>query len=95
MQTVKINNLTKTFNKITAIDNLSLEIEKGKITGLIGADGAGKTTLIRLIIGLLLPDSGNIEVLRLNPFTQKPELVSKIGYMPQKFGLYEDLKSAL
>ena len=91
MQTVKINNLTKTFNKITAIDNLSLEIEKGKITGLIGADGAGKTTLIRLIIGLLLPDSGNIEVLRLNPFTQKPELVSKIGYMPQKFGLYEDL----
>lgn len=91
MQTVKISNLTKTFNNLTAIDNLSLDIEKGKITGLIGADGAGKTTLIRLIIGLLLPDSGNVEVLGLNPFTQKPELVSKIGYMPQKFGLYEDL----
>lgn len=58
MQTVRISNLTKTFDKTTAIDNLSLEIEKGKITGLIGADGAGKTTLIRLIIGLLLPDSG-------------------------------------
>lgn len=91
MQTVRINNLTKTFNKTTAIDNLSLDIEKGKITGLIGADGAGKTTLIRLIIGLLLPDKGDIDILGLNPFTQKPELVSKIGYMPQKFGLYEDL----
>lgn len=91
MNTVTITNLTKTFNNLTAIDNLSLGIEKGKITGLIGADGAGKTTLIRLIIGLLLPDSGNVEVLGLNPFTQKPELVSKIGYMPQKFGLYEDL----
>lgn len=91
MQTVRINNLTKTFNKTTAIDNLSLDIEKGKITGLIGADGAGKTTLIRLIIGLLLPDKGEIDILGLNPFTQKPELVSKIGYMPQKFGLYEDL----
>ncbi len=91
MNTVTITNLTKTFNNLTAINNLSLDIEKGKITGLIGADGAGKTTLIRLIIGLLLPDSGNVEVLGLNPFTQKPELVSKIGYMPQKFGLYEDL----
>lgn len=91
MQTVKISNLTKTFNNLIAIDNLSLDIAKGKITGLIGADGAGKTTLIRLIIGLLLPDRGNVEILGLNPFTQKPKLVSKIGYMPQKFGLYEDL----
>lgn len=91
MQTVKIENLTKSFDNQLAIDNLSLNIETGKITGLIGADGAGKTTLIRLIIGLLLPDSGNIEVLALNPVTQKPDLVSKIGYMPQKFGLYEDL----
>lgn len=91
MQTVKIKNLIKTFGGTTAIDNLSLDIEKGKITGLIGADGSGKTTLIRLIIGLLLPDSGEIDVLGLNPFTQKNKLVSKIGYMPQKFGLYEDL----
>lgn len=80
MQTVKINSLTKTFKNITAIDNLSLDIEKGKITGLIGADGAGKTTLIRLILGLLLADSGEIKV-----------SASSTGYMPQKFGLYEDL----
>lgn len=91
MHTVQIKNLTKTFGRTTAIDNLSLNIEKGKITGLIGADAAGKTTLIRLIIGLLLPDSGEVSLLNLNPFTQKPNLVKKIGYMPQNFGLYEDL----
>lgn len=91
MNTVEIKNLIKTFSSVTAIDNLSLDIEKGKITGLIGADGAGKTTLIRLVIGLLVADSGEIETLGLNPATQKPELTPKIGYMPQKFGLYEDL----
>lgn len=91
MNTVEIKNLIKTFSSVTAIDNLSLDIEKGKITGLIGADGAGKTTLIRLVIGLLIADSGKIETLGLNPVTQKPELTPKIGYMPQKFGLYEDL----
>lgn len=91
MNTVVIKNLVKTFSSIIAIDNLSLNIEKGKITGLIGADGAGKTTLIRLVIGLLVPDSGEISTLGLNPVTQKSELNPKIGYMPQKFGLYEDL----
>ena len=91
MNTVEIKNLTKTFGKITALDNLSLNIEKGKITGLIGADGAGKTTLLRTIIGLLIPDSGEISTLGLDPATQKNELTPLIGYMPQKFGLYEDL----
>ena len=91
MQTVKILNLTKSFGKIRAVDSLSLDIEKGKITGLIGADGSGKTTLIRLITGLLIPDGGEITVLGLNPAAQKEELSTKIGYMPQKFGLYEDL----
>ena len=101
MQTVTIKNLTKKFGSTTAIDNLSLNIEKGKITGLIGADGAGKTTLLRTIIGLLVPDSGEICVLGFNPITEKDKLVSgytkngenhlPLGYMPQKFGLYEDL----
>ena len=91
MNTVEIKNLTKYFGKITALDNLSLNIEKGKITGLIGADGAGKTTLLRTIIGLLIPDKGEISTLGFNPVTQKEELTPLIGYMPQKFGLYEDL----
>ncbi|MCQ2740137.1 MAG: ATP-binding cassette domain-containing protein [bacterium] len=91
MQTVTINNLTKKFNSTVAIDNLSLSIRKGKITGLIGADGAGKTTLLRTMIGLLLPNEGEISVLGFNPVTQKDELNEHIGYMPQKFGLYEDL----
>lgn len=91
MNTVEIKNLTKTFGKTTALDNLSLNIEKGKITGLIGADGAGKTTLLRTITGLLIPDSGEISALGFNPVTQKDELTPLIGYMPQKFGLYEDL----
>lgn len=91
MLTAEIKNLIKTFGTSTAIDNLSLEIKKGEITGLIGADGAGKTTLIRLIIGLLIPDSGEIMTLGINPVKQKEDLTPKIGYMPQKFGLYEDL----
>ena len=108
MNTVTIKNITKTFGNTTAINNLSLNIEKGKITGLIGADGAGKTTLLRTIIGLLLADKGEINVLGFNPktkkrilstgtnvgnniYSQKDELNPHIGYMPQKFGLYEDL----
>ena len=89
--TVEVKNLTKKFGSSVAIDNLSLNIERGKITGLIGADGAGKTTLLRTIIGLLLPNEGEINVLGLNPVTNKDELNLHIGYMPQKFGLYEDL----
>ena len=92
MQTVIIKNLNKSFGNIQAIKDLSLNIEKGKITGLIGADGSGKTTLIRLISGLLIPNSGEISVLGINPATEKEKLNPKIGYMPQKFGLYEDLQ---
>jgi len=91
MSAVKIKNLVKTFGNITAINNLTLNIKKGGITGLIGADGAGKTTLLRTITGLLKADSGEVITLGINPSTDKEILVNKIGYMPQKFGLYEDL----
>ena len=79
---VEIKNLTKTFpdEGTPAIDNITASIQKGKITGLVGPDGAGKTTLIRLITGLYLPTDGEIIV-----------NADDIGYMPQKFGLYEDL----
>lgn len=90
---VEIINLSKKFpySKGLAIDNLSLDIMQGNIIGLVGPDGAGKTTLIRSIIGLLLPTSGSIKTLGLDTVTQKNEINQNIGYMPQKFGLYEDL----
>ncbi len=90
---VEIKKMNKTFKEtgVLAIDNLSVNIPRGRIVGLIGADAAGKTTLLRLISGLLLPDDGEIRTLGLNPNTDKDELNTKIGYMPQKFGLYEDL----
>jgi len=89
---IEIKNLTKIFDAAEpAIDNLTLNIEQGKITGLIGPDGAGKTTLIRLIAGLLTPTKGSVLTLGLNPATQKETINGKIGYMPQRFGLYEDL----
>ena len=91
MYAVTIEHLTKKFTNTVAIDNLSMTVEQGKITGLVGADGAGKTTLLRTMIGLLLPTQGNINVLGLDPKTHKNELNLKIGYMPQHFGLYEDL----
>lgn len=91
MDTVIINNLTKTFGDITALNDLSLTIPTGQMTGIVGADGAGKTTLLRIIIGLMVADSGTVRTLDFNPATQKRELVQQIGYMPQKFGLYEDL----
>ncbi|MCI1272967.1 MAG: ATP-binding cassette domain-containing protein [Clostridiaceae bacterium] len=91
MNAVEIKNLTKNFGNIIAIDNISLNIKKGQITGLIGADASGKTTLMRLIIGLLLSDKGEISTLELNPRAQKEAVTACIGYMPQKFGMYEDL----
>ena len=91
-EAVQIENLSVTFDKnIKALDNLSLDIEKGRITGIVGADSAGKTTLLRSITGLILPDCGKILTLNLNPVLKRDEINKKLGYMPQKFGLYEDL----
>lgn len=88
---VELKNLVKNFAECNALDDLNLDIEKGKITGLIGPDGAGKTTLMRIVVGLLQPTSGIVRTLGLNPDTQRDTINLKIGYMPQKFGLYEDL----
>lgn len=74
-----------------ALDSLTGEIRAGMITGLVGPDGAGKTTLLRLITGLLVPSSGRLEVLGQDPAKDSATLHREIGYMPQKFGLYEEL----
>jgi ABC-2 type transport system ATP-binding protein len=91
MSLVVAKQITKTFNKIPAISQLNINIKKGKITGLVGPDGAGKTTLIRLMTGLLDVDSGELKVLDYDLPKDATKIQNKIGYMPQKFGLYEDL----
>lgn len=85
------NNLCKNFNNTKALKNLNFHIKKAIITGLVGADGAGKSTLIRLIAGLLAPSSGSLEVLGYKMPKIDNLFLQNIGYMPQKFGLYEDL----
>jgi ABC-2 type transport system ATP-binding protein len=74
-----------------ALQDISLKAQPGKITGLIGPDGAGKTTLMRLAAGLLQPDSGSIQALGINVVKSPLQAQSVVGYMPQRFGLYEDL----
>lgn len=90
---VSINHLTYTFghDQPPAVDDLTAFVYPGEVTGLVGADGAGKTTLIRLIAGLLLPASGSVRVLQFDSAREAERIHALIGYMPQKFGLYEDL----
>ncbi len=90
---ISIHHLTYTFghDRGPAVDDLTAFAYPGEVTGLVGADGAGKTTLIRLIAGLLLPASGSVTVLQFDSAREAARIHSLIGYMPQKFGLYEDL----
>lgn len=87
--------VSKTFQignrSIKAINGVDFRIEAGKVTGLIGPDGAGKTTLMRLAAGLMMTDTGNIHVLGIDVSKNPLDVQSSIGYMPQRFGLYEDL----
>jgi len=76
---------------VQALQDISLHALKGRVTGLVGADGAGKTTLIRIAAGLLVPTSGRVTLLGLDSVADSLEIQSRIGYMPQKFGLYQDL----
>ncbi|HAU2232537.1 TPA: ABC transporter ATP-binding protein [Legionella pneumophila] len=90
---VSINGVSKCFpgNTDPALDNVSATIFEGQITGLVGPDGAGKSTLMRLICSLMLPTQGTITVDSLNTRTDSEKIHAITGYMPQKFGLYEDL----
>jgi ABC-2 type transport system ATP-binding protein len=89
------NGVTKTYVSgdatITALNNVSISVQAGKICGLIGPDGAGKTSLMRLAAGLLKPDSGTITAPGIDVVSAPLQMQSAIGYMPQRFGLYEDL----
>lgn len=92
---LQVNKLSKSFQsdgrRVLALDNVSFRVRQGRVTGLIGPDSAGKTTLMRLAAGLLAPDSGSIVVLGMDAASQALEIQGSVGYMPQRFGLYEDL----
>ncbi|MCL2010339.1 MAG: ATP-binding cassette domain-containing protein [Synergistaceae bacterium] len=94
---ISIENVSKFFGggknapKIPALKSVTAKIAAGNITGLVGPDGAGKTTLLRLFCGLLAPSEGSVSVLGLDPVAESAAAHAIIGYMPQRFGLYEDL----
>ncbi len=88
---IKTSNLTRSFNGVVAVDSLNIEISKGELFGLVGPDGAGKTTTMRLLAAIMDPTSGEAWVAGHSILTEGERIKEKIGYMSQRFGLYEDL----
>ncbi len=88
---IALDNVTRKFGQIVAVDGASLEISKGEMVALVGPDGAGKTTLIRMLCGVTRPSSGGIHVLGLNAVAQPEAVKRRIGYLSQRFSLYGDL----
>lgn len=85
-------NLTKKFGNFTAVDNITFDVKRGEIFGFLGANGAGKTTAMRMLCGLSHPTSGKGNVAGFDIYKQSENVKKNIGYMSQKFSLYEDLK---
>ncbi|KQC08684.1 MAG: ABC transporter [Smithella sp. SDB] len=88
---VEVKNVTMRFNGVEAVRNISLNVVRGSVLGLVGSDGAGKSTLLRLIATMIQPTSGEIYINGLNVIAEKQKIKNIIGYMPQRFGLYQDL----
>jgi ABC-2 type transport system ATP-binding protein len=91
---VEIHDMVKTFGSFVAVDHVSMQVKKGEIFGFLGPNGAGKSTTIRMLCGLLTPTSGKASVNGLDVATQPEEIRKNIGYMSQKFSLYDDLTVA-
>jgi len=88
---IQVTQLTKKFDKLTAVDHVSFEVAKGEIVGLVGPDGAGKTTTLRMLAGLLDPTEGKIMIAGRKAEEDPDWVKDQIGYMAQRFGLYQDL----
>jgi len=88
---IRVTSLNKSFSEVKALMDISFEIEKGEIFGFIGPDGAGKTTLFRILTSLLLPDSGTAEIFEYDVINDYRQIRSITGYMPGRFSLYSDL----
>jgi ABC-2 type transport system ATP-binding protein len=88
---IEVQGLTKTFGDFVAVDHISFDVNKGEIFGFLGANGAGKTTAMRMLCGLSTPSSGKATVAGLDIYKNNEEIKRNIGYMSQKFSLYDDL----
>ena len=91
MFSITVKNIIKTYNGVKAVDDVSFDVKKGELFGLIGPDGAGKTSLFRILTTLLLADSGTAEVEDHDVVKEYQTIRNKVGYMPGKFSLYQDL----
>lgn len=91
---ITVKNLTKRFGTFTAVNQISFEVNRGEIFGFLGANGAGKTTAMRMLSGLLTPTSGEASITGLNVFKNPEEVKKRIGYMSQRFSLYDTLTVA-
>ncbi len=90
-QVIVCNGLTKRFGDFTAVDSITFEVNKGEIFGFLGANGAGKTTAMRMLCGLSTPSSGKATIAGFDVYKQTEQIKKNIGYMSQKFSLYDDL----
>jgi len=91
MKVIEAENLTKKFGSFTAVDSITFDVSQGEIFGFLGANGAGKTTAMRMLCGLLVPTSGEGKVAGFDIYKQQEKIKANIGYMSQKFSLYEDM----
>ena len=91
MNAIEVNNISKSYGKVKALDGVSFSVGKGEVFGLIGPDGAGKTSMYRILCTLLLPDSGTATVDGFDTVTQMNDIRRRVGYMPGRFSLYQDL----
>jgi ABC-2 type transport system ATP-binding protein len=91
MKAISVQNLTKRFGAFTAVDQISFDVAQGEIFGFLGANGAGKTTAMRMLCGLSMPTSGEANVAGFDLYKDAENIKKNIGYMSQKFSLYEDL----
>jgi len=89
--TVEVNNLKKSYDKVEAVKGVSFSVSKGELFGLIGPDGAGKTSIFRILTTLMFPSEGSARLLGLDVVNDFKEIRNNIGYMPQRFSLYQDL----
>jgi len=91
MDSIRVENISKSFGNLTAVDRLTLSVAQGELFGLVGSDGAGKTTTMRMLSGIMDPDEGDAWIMGRHTVKETEELKEQIGYMSQRFGLYPDL----